>query len=370
MTSSTSGNPRILFRTDASLEIGTGHVMRCLTLADALRQRGAEAVFICRPHRGHLLEQIRARGHETLVLSPPPPSYAPPAGDTPHAAWLGLGWDEDARETLQSIAGERADWLVVDHYALDRRWEQKLRPACHRLLAMDDLADRAHDCDLLLDPSLGRKDADYQGLLMSSTTTLLGAQYALLRPEFAALRAESLGRRKAGTLRHLLITMGGVDKDNATGRVLNALNRCQLPRDLQITVVMGRHAPWFNDVRERVARMPVSTQIFVAVDDMARLMTDSDLAIGAAGGTSWERCCMGLPTIQFIVAANQAGIASELAYIGAAVLADEHTLPDIFARLADKAGPQLLMEQSRIASLVTDGLGAERVAAELVGRLQ
>lgn len=359
---------KILFRTDASLEIGTGHVMRCLTLADALRERGGEAIFVCRPHRGHLLEQIRARGHEALVLSPPPPSYAPPAGDTPHAAWLGLGWDEDAQETLQSIAGERADWLVVDHYALDYRWEQRLRPACHRLMAMDDLADRAHDCALLLDPSLGREAGDYAGLVADEANVLLGPQNALLRPEFAALRAESLARREKPELRQLLITMGGIDKGNSTGAVLDALDDSSLPSNVQIIVVMGPHSPCLEEVRTRAARMRMETQLRVGVTDMARLMAMSDLAIGAGGGTSWERCCLGLPAFILSLAENQRPMAKTLQDAGAVIAVD--SAAELARRLDEflAAGTMapFLARSSRAAAQITDGRGAERVCQEML----
>lgn len=359
---------KIVFRTDASLEIGTGHVMRCLTLAGALRARGAEAVFICRAHHGHLLEQIRQRGHEVRALPPPPPSYAAAGDDTPHAAWLGLGWDEDAQETLQLAAGERADWLVVDHYALDRRWEQKLRPVCHRLMAMDDLADRAHDCDLLLDPTLGRTQADYAGLVPSEAKMLLGPHHALLRPEFAALRAESLAQRGTPELRQLLITMGGIDKDNATAAVLATLDGSSLPSDVQIIAVMGPHSPWLEEVRTQAARMRMETQVRVGVTDMARLMATSDLAIGAGGGTSWERCCLGLPAFILSLAENQHAMARTLQDAGAVIAVESaaelaRRLDELLA--ANTMAP-FLARSSRDAAQVTDGRGAERICREML----
>lgn len=359
---------KFVFRTDASVEIGTGHVMRCLTLADALRERGAQTLFICRPHRGHMLEQIRARGHELRVMSPAADACAAAsAGDTPHSAWLGVQWDVDARETLQLIGGERVDWLVVDHYALDRRWERELRQACRRIMIMDDLADRSHDCDLLLDPTLGRKHADYTTLVSRNTKMFSGPQYALVRPEFAMRRAESLARRVEPELRHLLVTMGGIDKGNATGLVLDALDVSSLPPHLRVTVVMGTAAPWLSVIQERASKMRLATDVRVRVDNMAGLMANSDLAIGAAGGTSWERCCMGLPTIQLVLAANQKVIADRLASVGAVTYANEITLRKILETLSNADWANQLADQSRIASKITDGLGAERMAENLLG---
>lgn len=360
---------RIVFRTDASIQIGTGHVMRCLTLADALRVRGAESLFICRPHMGHLLELIAQRGHHVIALPALPVTDSTPASDPAHAHWLGTDWARDAEDTRTALAAEpMADWLVVDHYALDQRWERALRPTCRHLMVMDDLADRPHACDLLLDPSLGRTSADYAVLLPESATLLLGPQHALLRPEFAELRAESLARRTNPQLRHLLITMGGVDKDNATGRLLDALDACPLPPDLRITVVMGPHAPWLEHVQERAGRMHRPTHILVGVRDMARLMTDADLAIGAAGGTSWERCCLGLPSIMLVLAENQYSVATPLQNAGAAIAAQGPTEVVTFLQDHLRAGtmPDILRSLSRAAERITDGEGVSRVVRRMV----
>ena len=289
----------IFFRTDASLIMGSGHVMRCLTLADALRVQGAQCHFISREHSGHLLEVIRQRGHTVTALPAGNPISAMTANVVPqpaHAAWLGCDWQTDALQTGAILTDLKPDWLVVDHYALDQRWEEAVTPQCRKLLVIDDLADRAHNCDLLLDQNLGRKSEHYAPLVTAQCQVLTGPQYALLRPEFAALRPYSLQRRQAQpALRQLLITMGGVDQPNATGKVLQALKTCALPQESRITVVMGLTAPWLQNVRELAAQMPWPTEVVISVGDMARRMADSDLAIGAAGSTSWERCCLHLP---------------------------------------------------------------------------
>jgi UDP-2,4-diacetamido-2,4,6-trideoxy-beta-L-altropyranose hydrolase len=309
---------KIAFRTDASLKIGTGHVMRCLTLADALRERGAQSTFICRPHAGHLLDLIQQRGHTAKALAPADDAFTAPADPT-HAKWLGTDWASDVEQTRQALGDQVVDWLVVDHYALDRRWEKSLRPHTRRIMAIDDLADRPHDCDLLLDQNLGRQLKDYGGLLSRHTQTLIGPAYALLRPEFARWRDHSLQRRAKPQLKNLLITMGGVDQANATGQVLDALARFELPTDLRITVVMGPAAPWLAQVQAQAAAMPCPTQVQAGVSNMAQLMAESDLCIGAAGSTSWERCCLGLPTIQLALADNQKEAALALTQMSAAL---------------------------------------------------
>lgn len=350
----------IAFRTDGSLQIGTGHVMRCLTLADALRERGAQSTFMCRPHAGHLLELIQQRGHTAKALAPADDTFTAPA-DPCNAKWLGTDWASDAAQTQQALGEQVVDWLVVDHYALDRRWEQTLRPHTRRIMAIDDLADRPHDCDLLLNQNLGRQAKDYGGLLSRHTQTLIGPAYALLRPEFAQWRKHSLQRRAQPQLKNLLITMGGVDQANATGQVLDALTRCELPADLRITVVMGPRAPWLVHVQAQAAAMSCPTQVLAGVSNMAQLMAESDLCIGAAGSTSWECCCVGLPSIQLVLADNQKGINQSLELAGSVLtvlpekLKDE--LPGVFAQLTS---PAVLFGLSKNAAVVCDGLGATK----------
>lgn len=359
---------RIGFRTDASLQIGTGHVMRCLTLADALRERGAQCVFFCRPHAGNLIGLIEQFGYAAVALPTLAGTYEPPVDALAHAAWLGTDWATDAAATCHALGPVALDWMVVDHYALDRDWEQALRPHCKRMMVIDDLADRPHDCDMLLDQNLGRSTDDYCGLTSEGATLLTGPQFALLRPEFARLRPESLARRVHPTLKQLLITMGGVDKDNVTGKVLMALQASSLPPDLKITVVMGPQAPWLNNVREQSAQMPWNTLVLVGVNNMAELMANSDLAIGAAGGTSWERCCMGLPTLMLVLAENQRTVAVGLQNIGAA-LAAEHV--DVIGSILNKllasdGGQEHLSRSSRAAAGVTDGVGVTRICEQLM----
>lgn len=366
---------RVVFRADTSLEIGTGHVMRCLTLAEALKARGAECHFLCREHPGHLCDAIEARGF--LVIRLPmvaTESVGAPehdASELAHAPWLGASWQQDAAACRPLLKQLSPDWLVVDHYALDARWEaavlsdDRTHPDHHpvtrpktRLLVIDDLADRPHRADLLLDQNLGRKAHDYDSLVPAHCRVLAGPRHALLRPEFAALREFSLARRRHGSLKRLLITLGGVDKDNATGRVLEALKACDLPEDLEITVVMGATAPWQDAVRTQAAELPWPTEVVVNVSDMGRRMAEADLAIGAAGSTSWERCCLGLPTLMLVLAENQRPIAQALAKAGAAIcLGSPAELDGLLRHLAALQAPGALQTMSNASARVTAGEG-------------
>lgn len=362
----------IVFRADASLQIGSGHVMRCLTLATALREHGVVCHFICREHPGDLINQIRDLGFAVtaLVTGSLDLQAVEKNGESlpAHAAWLGVDWQTDAEATRDVLQPLSPDWLVVDHYALDRAWEQALRPHCAQLMVIDDLADRPHDCDLLLDQNLGRAMADYAKLVPATSKVLTGTRYALLRPEFAALRDYSLRRRHPPKLQQLLINMGGVDQADATGQVLETLRQCPLPQDCHITVVMGLNAPWLATVLTLAADLPWPCEVKVNVNDMAQLMADSDLAIGAAGGTSWERCVLGLPTLIVVVAANQKPGAMALTEAHAAVLlndADPYNATVLSMQLETLDGLKLA-RLSKAASDLVDGSGTRRVVASML----
>ncbi|MDH2241152.1 UDP-2,4-diacetamido-2,4,6-trideoxy-beta-L-altropyranose hydrolase [Pseudomonas sp. GD03909] len=359
---------KVVFRADASLQMGTGHVMRCLTLADALTAGGASCEFICRIHPGNLLGLIRSKGYTAHELAVSPDLSGPGVSrcdkesgeqSPAHGHWLGASQSEDAAACALILAELQPDWLIVDHYSLDARWEQALKPHYRKLMVIDDLADRPHACDLLLDQTFGRQIEDYRAWVPRDCKLLCGSQYALLRPEFAAQRSYSLQRRVKPQLRQLLITMGGADKDNATGRVLDALRDSPLPTDCQIVVVMGTTAPWLGQIKQQALSMPWPTQVLVGVSDMARLMADSDLAIGAAGATSWERCCLGLPTIMLIVAENQLKVAEGLERAGAAVLLINGRTSDQLSKLLALflIEKNKLRSMSEASSAVADGKG-------------
>jgi len=350
--------------------------MRCLTLADVLRDRGAECVFICRPHTGHLMNLISLRGYQVLALPVLQEGEEFAGYGTPHADWLGTVWSSDARDAQDVLADHmesgRLDWLVVDHYALDRKWERMMRSRTMRIMVIDDLADRMHDCDLLLNQNLGRSPQDYMGLLNADVPLLIGPQYALLNPEFAALRPTSLARRMKNTkLEHLLIFIGGVDKDNVTAHVLADIKNCELPSGLRITVVMGPHAPWLGQIHALAKQMPLPTHVLSGVSNMAQLMAESDLAIGAVGGSAWERCCLGLPSIVLVLAENQQTGAEALQGTGSVIaLKSSQQIADALRQFqSPKVTKELLTKLSAAAAAVTDGEGCNRTAAEMIGRM-
>lgn len=364
----------VVIRADAGLRIGTGHVMRCLTLANELRAAGIDTTFVTRTHIGHITHKIRECGHRVIVL---PGNTEQHFGDHPappaHAGWLEADWRIDAASTRAVVDEIGARWLVLDHYALDAQWEADALPDGVGLLVLDDLADRPHLADVLLDQNAGRQAIHYEGLTPLSCDLRIGPAHALLRPEFALLRPEALARRSVLTdPTTLLITLGGIDSGNATGRVLDSLALIPSVQRLEITVVMGDNAPHLDAVRAKAVSMPAATKVVVGISDMARHMMLADLCIGAVGSTAWERCALGLPTLQVVLAENQIDAARALAERGASLALPYPDAPEFSKALA--AGLNQLLDSgahhriAQAAAALTDGSGATRLVHTLLER--
>ena len=358
----------VTFRTDASLEIGTGHVMRCLTLALELSKKGASISFLCREHDGNLIDLIRSHGflvHVLPLLSQG--DYRERSQLEPsHASWLGCDWGVDV-EHCQTVLNDPVDWIIIDHYALDYRWEKAMRGQCTKMMCIDDLADRVHECDVLLDQNFGRNKEDYSKLVLSQTKLLIGPQYALLRPEFKQWRTSSLTRRTVPSLNHILISMGGVDQRNMTSNVLHSVEQF-VRRDLErITVILGPQAPWIEAVKELGASMTVTTSVLSNVKNMAELMTASDLIIGAGGATTWERCSLGVPSIVIPIAKNQLEMSFQLQKLGAIhVLSTRELLAGGLEEVVKALSREKLISLSKVCSSLCDGLGVKSVLQHIV----
>ena len=302
----------IAFRVDASSQIGTGHFMRCLTLADVLSQRGAQIRFISRHLLEHLQGLLLNRGYEFMMLESQANENV---DDLVHSHWLGTTQQYDADEALQLLSDRIWDWLVVDHYALDARWESKLRQIVKNILVIDDIADRLHDCDILLDQNYyADMDSRYTGKVPTDCRLLLGPHYALLRDEFRQWRQQV--KPRTGPVKKILVFFGGVDADNFTGLTIEALaglGSC----GLQIDVVIGAQHPYREQIESACSEYMFSC--YVQTNRMAEFMAKADLAIGAGGSATWERCCLGLPSIILIVADNQSQAVFDLEQAGVVI---------------------------------------------------
>ena len=351
--------------------------MRCLTLATALAEQGTNVTFTCRDHAGNLIEHIQQVGFSVHVLPALSNIELPKQSDNifrplAHSHWLGCSQQQDAQDCKPILEKLKPDWLIVDHYALDKTWQHALKTYYKKLLVIDDLADREHIADILLDQNYGSTTEKYQGLVPGHCKTLAGTHFSLLRPEFALWRSHSLKRRQApSSITHILVNLGGVDVHNYTGKILHQLAKIPFAPQITITVIMGPTAPHLAAVSQQAADMAITTHVKSNVSNMAEIMAGSDLAIGAAGATTWERCCLGLPTIQMVIADNQQFAATALAAIGAApsvTVADmSATLPKLIQRMINE--PRFSQHTSLQTRRLVDGNGTQRVVDALLRKV-
>jgi UDP-2,4-diacetamido-2,4,6-trideoxy-beta-L-altropyranose hydrolase len=337
-----------VFRFDAGAAMGGGHAMRCLTLAEAMMRAGWQCRFAVSPETPLAVPKLRAHAAEYRELA-------------------GTPADEPA-EIGESLDGETCDLLLVDHYGRDAVFERACRAFAARIVAIDDLADRAHDADILIDQNLGRKAADYAGRIPAGCKVLAGPAYALLRPDFAARRDEVLtARHGRDGVNRILVSFGMTDPLGLTLVTLQALRDSGFAG--RVDAVIGGMALGLAEVHAVAAEMGGHMRVLSDVEDMAELMALADLAIGAGGSTSWERCALGLPALVAVVADNQREIAAALAEAGAArtVAIDgggfrANLLTELQTVGADAA---LLKRMSAAAAAICDGLGCKRVMETL-----
>ncbi len=352
---------RAAFRVDASASIGSGHLMRCLALAEALRRRDIFSTFLCRSFSGHAGNVILQHGFDLRLLPIGTQTASPPP---PHAAWLGASQEEDAAACVAQLP-DGTDILVIDHYALDVRWETAMRPLSKVQLVIDDLANRPHHCDFLLDQNLSpQMDQRYAGLIPTTCRPLLGPSYALLHPSFASAAALATERT---SVRRLLLFFGCGDTDNLTCRALRELTSVNLPAD----VVIGSANPHRAAVEALCKSSTGRWTLHVQTPHMPERMLQADLALGAGGCSHWERCLLGLPALVVTTAANQVPSTRMVAESGACrTLGDIQTLTDgQFQQAVEELiqNPQTLRAMSRAAkALMPDGNGAERVVSSLL----
>lgn len=329
--------PRILFVANAGPEVGGGHVMRCITLARALGERGADCAFVCTPAVAALLE----------VFGP----------EIPREEATSLEPDDIA----DALTGVRFDAVVFDHYGLSRSHHEALAKG-RSTLVIDDLADRPLAANLVLDSGPGRQASDYALLTDDRTRLLLGPEYAPVRPEFAHLRNTALARR-GGEVRRVLVALGLTDVGGVTARVVERLR--QRLSGVALDVVLGAGAPSLPGLLKIASRDPRMT-VHVDTQEMAQLILDADFAIGAAGSSIWERCVLGLPSAILVLAQNQQGAAAALAEREAALVIDANA-DNLDARM-DRAIVRLMTDArlrarlSAASAAICDGLGAGRAA--------
>jgi UDP-2,4-diacetamido-2,4,6-trideoxy-beta-L-altropyranose hydrolase len=343
--------------------------MRCLTLAKVMSQAGHLCSFICRDHPGHMAAHIQAEGFICRLI--------PLVNITAHTnllsantytSWLGDTVNADAAFCRDYFCAMGADWFISDHYGIDSEWINALDLPDLKIMIIDDLANRKHTCDILLDQNLGRNIDDYAHLVPKRTTILTGPSYALLRPEFHLHRPTSNSNKQHGNIHSILISLGGVDQKNDTQLCLDALDTLSLSKEFHIRVVMGGQSIWLDAISERASNMRHKTTVLSQVSNMAQLMADSDLAIGAGGISAWERCCLGLPTLAIVAAENQRPGLEALQKAGVVLMLDTQVnLPEqISMYISSLQQGNKLQEMVNASLALVDGHGVNRVLKQLL----
>jgi len=297
----------IVFRVDSSAKIATGHVMRCLTLAKALKKQGVEIIFICRDLEGNIIDRVKKENFEVKIL-PKPSKSIKSEPENPYLEWLEVNLSEDAKQTKEIISKLVAKpTLIIDHYAIDEIWENEIRESVNKIIAIDDLANRKHNCDILIDQNLYHNYQNrYDDLVPKNCQKFLGPEYAILREQFFKIKP-----RKRTEVKNILICFGGIDPDNITLKAVKATIEAQKTLKINFNViVIGAKNNYQEEIKQICGENKFEYKDYV--DNMADSMHWSDLAIGAGGSMSWERCYMNLPVIVISLAENQIEICQTL----------------------------------------------------------
>lgn len=339
--------PLAVFRADATAELGGGHVARCSALAHELRLGGWDCRFAVR--RGSEAVASELSAFPKVELCGPP--------------------NEEPNEIRDKVS-RGCDLLVLDHYSRQVQFETALRQWTQRILVLDDMPSRVHDCDILIDQTSGRQAIEYRPLVPDDCIVLAGAQYALLRPSFASMRSSAIERRKTNAYQidRVFVSMGRTDFMNATSLVAEGLAASDYTG--AVDVALGLASPHIDSVAELLrARLPQAT-LHVDHADLAFLMASADLAIGASGSSAWERCCTGLPTIQLVTADNQRDVAQSLSREGAVLTIEPSTsnvIDNISAVIGDLIkSPAKVRTMAERSAAICDGRGTRRVRLALL----
>lgn len=351
--------------------------MRCIALANTLKKHEAKCIFLSRNQPGHMFDAISVHGHELRQLPRSLADSHPETNESSsiYASWLGARPEEDANQCLAHLNFFPAsdgpstvapvDWLVLDHYAIDNHWLSVGKFLAKRVLVIDDLCDRPLQADLLLNPCPDATPSDYAYKINSGCTLMLGPEYALLRPEFRSTRLR--GRKRDGHIRSILVNFGGSDINNLTGQAWEALKDSASP-SMQIDLVVGKTYPFLDSLKLEISGRE-NVHLHIQANNMAELMENADLMLGTAGSASWERCCIGLPSILLACAENQEKIIRSLEKKGACLnLGYAH--PDSAASITAGvqrciSDPSLVKLLGQNAHKLVDGLGAERVVTAM-----
>ena len=349
----------VAFRVDSSLEMGSGHVVRCMTLARSLTSLGAECHFLCSDIPGNIISVLRDENFQVHTI--------PASLKVTKKSW---DWRYDLKISLGIIRELNADLILLDHYLLGFEWEKGIQKAGICLAVLDDISNRLHSCDIFIDQNFCvNSDEIYDGILPDCELRFLGPHYSIVRPEFAELRKVSFKCRTNAKKQSLLVFISGSDPSNETGLVLEGLQKESGPWD-ELNVVVGLNNPHIPDVEQIVSQIPITDKtIHVQISNMAKLMVSADFAILGGGTVTWEKCVLGLPSLVVSTADNQLNNLTKLHRLGAHISmgSNKYLTSDNVKRHLRNLDIAALTSMSNIARGITDGMGSDRLANLLVG---
>lgn len=327
--------PLAIFRADASSEIGWGHVRRCAAIACVLKGLGWQCCLATIADNSKL--KFLPSGHFDKIKV--------------------ISGVNDETSIIRDFWTDGCQLLIIDHYDRDQFFENSLCGWAEKIIVIEDLEGRVHNCDVLLDTSPGRHSECYSDRIPPNSLLLLGPLYAPLMPYFSALRPNVVPRIYSAPAKRILVSLGATNPDGLLDKVLDAIEGSQL--SLFPDLILAYQTPEINHLIERVRKLGGKT--YFGVDNVAPLMVEADFAIGAGGISAWERCVLGLPTLIIIIAENQRSNCEALEKLGAAQIVRPQVdlLIDAISKLA--SDPLALEQMSRVAALQSDGLGARRV---------
>lgn len=343
------------------MQMGTGHVIRCLTLAHALKNLHFKATFVCAALNGNMASYISQEGFECLTITPSHTSDLNTKDSSTRD--FTISQEEDVQKTLEILNDKNVDYMFVDHYGINECWESRVKSKVNSVFVLDDLANRAHNCDIIIDQNLYLDfDQRYEKLVPENCKKLLGPKYALLRPEFRQFR--ELEKVENNDKVNFLVFFGGIDLCNETEKAIKGLLETKIP-SLTATIVLGKNNPNISKIKTLLKNDP-RFKIIVQAQNMAQLMSSADYAIGAGGSTHWERACLGLYSVICSIADNQYLLSSDLdqmkliKFVGRREDTNSQAYSEAIKSIYKN--PSSVKDTQNKLKKAVDGLGAERVA--------
>lgn len=333
----------VVFRCDSGLEIGTGHVLRCLALAHALREQNHRVDFVVASISDGLRLRLESKGFSIFGVGSPRGSL------------------DDANELIRIASNRQANWIITDGYHFRTEYQRLIKKNDFKLMCIDDIADCEYVSDIILNQNPGFSSKDY--IAADYSKFLLGQKYILLRPEF--LNAKPIVKDFFDPSKRVLVTMGGADKDNLTAKTMEAVKTIE---NLEIMVLIGSANPHKDEISTCAEKFPVMPQIITDIENVVPYMLTTDIAIHAAGTTSWELAYLGIPSISYVLAENQLPVASKLKDSGFSIYmgwSHEFSAKELSFQVSELANnPGRLAKMSRSGQTLVDGLGIKRILRE------